>query len=234
MAELADPTQGLWGKATLKKKFPHLRQEIKDMFLKEDVQIHQPAITKFPRRQTLSKKIGLNVQADLMEIAVFEAENDHYRYLLTSIDVLSRFARVVPLHNKTAAEIIRGLTLMFADEQPSRLSSDRGSEFMAQAVRTWLSQNHIYFFALNPPIKGAIIERFHRTLWLLINRYQRMHNTYRFIDVLPDLVANYNSRIHSTIGMAPKDVTVDNQDALYQKIVQKTVDMPVKKPKYGW
>jgi hypothetical protein len=81
-------------------------------------------------------------------------------------------------------------------------------------------------------MKAAMVERFHRTLWLLINRYQQLNNTYRFIDVLPDLVANYNSKVHRTIGMAPKDVTAANQDALYQKLVQKTVDMPVRRPKF--
>jgi IS30 family transposase len=143
MAELVDPTQGLWGKATLKKKFPNLKQEIKDLYMKEEVQVYQPAITKFPRRQTLSKKLNLNWQCDLMEMDVFAAANDNYRYLLTSIDVLSRFARVVPLFNKTAAEVIRGFTIMFADQKPSRLSSDRGTEFLARTVQTWLHQHHI-------------------------------------------------------------------------------------------
>ena len=47
----------------------------------------------------------------------------------------------------------------------------------------------------------------HRTLRNKMYRYFTYKNTYRFVDVLPQLVKAYNYTVHSSIGMAPSAVT---------------------------
>ncbi len=48
-----------------------------------------------------------------------------------------------------------------------------------------------------------IIERFNRTIRDKINKYMIAYKTNRFIDVLPELVENYNNSIHSSIKITP-------------------------------
>ena len=47
--------------------------------------------------------------------------------------------------------------------------------------------------------KLGIVDRFCRTLREKINKYLSMHNTTKYIDVLPKLVFNYNNAYHSGI-----------------------------------
>lgn len=38
------------------------------------------------------------------------------------------------------------------------------------------------------------------------------YKTFRFIDILPNLVENYNSKIHKSINKAPKDMNKDDEN----------------------
>ena len=51
-------------------------------------------------------------------------------------------------------------------------------------------------------------------------------NTYRWKDVLPDLLKSYNNRYHRSIQRSPNSVTVENESAVYQILYKK-------KPKFG-
>lgn len=217
-----DPRQGYWAKSTLKKMYPKKKEDIEEWYQQnEKLSVNQPARQRFNRRQTLSSKLH-QFQIDLMDITVFKEENDGHTFLLTRIDVLSRFADAIPLKDKTAKEVVRGLEVLFDRQMPRKVSSDRGKEFENKDVRELMERHRIYQFFLNPPMKGALIERFHRTLWGLINRFQLVRNSYRFIDYLPDLIYNYNNKVHSTIKMKPNQVNEQNAKDLYLRLSKKT------------
>ena len=67
----------------------------------------------------------------------------------------------------------------------------------------------------NPDIKGAVIERFNRTLRTKL--YFTKNNTYRYLDVINNLLASYNS-VHSTIAMAPSKVSPSNIYYVWQNV----------------
>jgi len=62
----------------------------------------------------------------------------------------------------------------------------------------WISEND--------DVKAALVERFNRTIKDRMYKYFTANNTYRWIDVLPKLIENYNNTIHRTIKMKPIDV----------------------------
>jgi hypothetical protein len=49
-------------------------------------------------------------------------------------------------------------------------------------------------------------------------RYFYEHQTLRYVDVLQDIVSSYNATKHSTIDMAPQDVSEDNAYQLYERV----------------
>jgi len=51
------------------------------------------------------------------------------------------------------------------------------------------------------------VERVNITLRDKLSRYFTYKNTYKYIDVLPKFVKRYNTTVHSTIVMAPADVS---------------------------
>jgi len=56
-----------------------------------------------------------------------------------------------------------------------------------------------------------VAERFNKTLKTKIFKYMTANQSFRFIDVLQDLVHAYNTSKHRTIGMSPNSVTKDNE-----------------------
>ena len=67
--------------------------------------LHRPATRRFPRRKTIVQGPGVQLQADLMNVSSHAAQNDDTRFLLTTVDAFSRFARVVPLRDKGGKEV---------------------------------------------------------------------------------------------------------------------------------
>jgi len=56
-------------------------------------------------------------------------------------------------------------------------------------------------------MKASVVERFNRTLKNDMWKQFTLNGNYRWIDLLPHFVSEYNARKHRTIGMRPIDVT---------------------------
>ena len=75
---------------------------------------------------------------------------------------------------------------------------------------------------------AAFIEVFNRTIKELLHRYLISTDTKTLTKVLPKILNNYNNSYHSTIKMAPNEVTQDNYKQVYNNIVKasNTVSLP--------
>ena len=60
-----------------------------------------------------------------------------------------------------------------------------------------MSNNNIKNVQVNDHHKLGIIDRFIRTLRGMINKYQSAYKTTRYINILVELVDNYNNSYHS-------------------------------------
>ena len=93
--------------------------------------------------------------------------DDGYRYLLTCIDVLSKYAWVVPLKNKSGEVVAKAfqLVLTSSGRYCQKLHTDKGKEFYKSKFRAMLKQYDIeHFSSGNKEIKCSVMERFNRTL----------------------------------------------------------------------
>jgi hypothetical protein len=177
--------------------------------------LHKPIVKKFPRRKTFAKGINDLFQADLADVRNLVPYNDGYSYILTCIDVFSRFAFAVPIKNKRGVTVAAGFEEIFMERVPNMLQTDRGLEFLNAQVQDVFRKHKVHhYFSLNDDIKAALVERFNRTLKSRLYRYMTRHHTNRWIDVLSDVVRSYNLSRHSSIGMAPINVTPDNEDEI--------------------
>ena len=55
--------------------------------------------------------------------------------------------------------------------------------------------------------KLGVINRFHRTLRLLLDKFMLYLNTNRWIDIIGYVIHNYNHRIHRILGQEQNDMT---------------------------
>ena len=94
-------------------------------------------------------------------------QNDEMRYLLTVIDVFSKFAWAVPVHSTDAKAITSAFdqVLMAAHPRhPWSLQTDKGKEFFNSNFLALMKRNGIYHFASESEQKAAVVERFNRTI----------------------------------------------------------------------
>ena len=147
------------------------------------------------------------IQMDLIEVGNIAAGNDGIRYILTAIDIFSKFLVCVPMKRKTAAESLRAVRIMVNsfNPKPEAIMSDNGQEFMNASVQNYLRDQGIKHFTPENDLKCVVVERVNKTIQRRIYQYRTDRNIERYIDALPQLVAGYNNTEHRSIGMKPKD-----------------------------
>ena len=194
---------------------PAKRNTVKSFLSKQlAYSLHKPVRHKFVRNHTYVANIDQQWQADLADMQTLSTENDGYHYLLTVVDVLSRFAWVVPVRSKSAKDMLSAFKLLFRQSHPrvpQRLQTDKGKEFFNSSVSGFLREKQVHHFASNSDQKAAIVERFNRTLKNRIWTYFTANDTKRYVNVLPDIVDSYNHTKHRSTGMQPADI--DNEQA---------------------
>ena len=92
------------------------------------------------------------------------------------------------------------------------LQTDKGSEFINSTFQQMLRRHNVHFYTSeNDDIKASVVERFNRTLKSKMFRYFTFKNTWRYVDVLQQLVKSYNATYHRSIGMPPNEVNANNE-----------------------
>ena len=89
--------------------------------------LHKPGRRRFIRNHTYVAGIDAQWQADLADMQGIARQNGGMRYLLTVIDLFSKFAWAVPVHSKHAKAITAAFkqVLTIANpRQPKRLQTD--------------------------------------------------------------------------------------------------------------
>ena len=198
------------------------------------ITLHQPSRKRFPRRRVLVFAAGDLLQIDLMDFQSLSKFNRGYNFVLTGIDVFSKFAFAIPIKRKTAKEVLRGLKTIIKDMKPKKIQSDRGLEFVNQTISDWAKANGIVMYSsFNFDIKACIIERFIRTFKGRLYRYFTHNNTSTYIDVLPDIIKSYNESYHRSIKMTPKEARKkSNERLVYRNLYRETKPFYRKTPTF--
>ena len=168
--------------------------------------LHKPRRRRFPTVPVIVGGLDDQWVADSVEVQPLAKYNRGIRYLLTVLDVLSKYAWVQQLKAKIGVALVHAFDKILKQgrRQPNRLQTDRGKEFYNRTFQRWLDEQGIQHFSNEGDAKASVVERFNRTLKERLYRYFTAANTVRFDDVLPELVQGYNATRHRSIGMPPK------------------------------
>ena len=200
--------------------------------LQDTYTLHKPVRYRFKRRKVVVGGIDHQWQLDLVDVSRIAKHNGNHHFILTCIDVLSKYAWAVPLKNKSGDSLVQGFKSILADgRKPLRVQSDQGKEFTNFKFQNHLKSEGITFFTTyNEETKAQICERFNRTLKTKMWKYFTHHDTLRYLDVLPDLMESYNKTYHRSIGMAPVSANRKNQETVWQTLYGKSE--PLAKQKF--
>ena len=175
---------------------------------------HKIVRRRFPRRHYNVRNIDDVWEADLMDMRSIKAYNDGWSYLLVVIDVLSKYAWIEPVTDKTSKNVSKAFERILSranKRTPVYLQTDKGKEFIGKEMKEVLCKKDIlYRIVRSPDTKAAIAERFIRTMKERIWRYFTHKSTHRYIDILQRLVESYNNTRHSGTKMQPASVTIYN------------------------
>ena len=162
-------------------------------------------------------------QMDLADMQDIRSKNSNHRYILTCIDILSRYAWARPLKTKAGINVAAAIEDIFTTSGriPKRIQTDQGREFYNTQVKALLDRYNVELFSVKSPTKAALVERFNRTLKSKIWRMFTSNNNHKWLDALQDIVRAYNHSQHRVINMRPVDVTKENAMLVWERLYGK-------------
>ena len=179
-----------------KKKFTTLAEEL-----------HRPIKRKFKKRRVIVNGIDKIWAADLADLSAFKDYNDGYTFLLLVIDTFSKYGYLIPLKNKKGETVANALKDIFKKRKPGKLWTDKGKEFYNKDVK-----DLVELYSTENEEKSSIAERWVRTIKEKMWKYFTDNNTYKYIDVLPDLVEDYNNTVHSSTKLTPIEASKEENE----------------------
>ncbi|XP_068087025.1 uncharacterized protein [Anabrus simplex] len=171
-------------------------------------ELHKTARRHYRRRRVITRGKDDLWQADLVEMIPYATSNSGIKYLLTVIVVYSKFAFAEPVRAKTASVVTAAFKAIIkrAGRYPRLLQTDQGREFYNKEFSTYLNSLNIHHYSTYSNLKASVVERFNRTLKTIMWREFTARGSYRWLDILQNIVDRYNNTVHRTTEMKPRDV----------------------------
>ena len=160
--------------------------------------------------------------ADLIEYPRTKVINRGYVYILILIDCFTKKVWAAPMKNKTkeaSADAFYSILKNF-DQFPKHIITDGGLEFFNSSVQKLFHTfgiNH-YKSPTRTNWKASMAERAIQTIKSRLEKIFDQRGNRKWIDLLDDIIKNYNKTPHRMIGMAPQDVTDENRDEIYKRL----------------
>ena len=142
--------------------------------------------------------------------------NRGIKYLFCAIDLISKYASVVPLKDKRVITIVNAFQKILDSSKSSKAKSkwrkpnkiwvDQGGEFYNKFFKRFLKTYNIEMYSNFNEGKSIVVDRFLRTLKSIIYEHLIGISKNVYFDVLDDFVKKYNNTVHRTTKMKPTDV----------------------------
>ena len=185
-------------------------------------EVFGPQITKFRRERIIPLYKDETWSADLIDKSSLSNYNSNHKFILTVIDIFTKYAWAIPLKNKSGLSITNGFKIVLSEHpqggseprQPEKLWVDRGSEVHNKTFKSLLKEygtgkatSGIELYSTYSDLKAVFIRRFNRTLLHIINKPMFINGDGNWVNILNDAVVTYNNNIHTTINMTPVDAS---------------------------
>jgi hypothetical protein len=173
-------------------------------------ELHTHIKKNFERRKVICTKPNEIWAMDLCDLTDNKYFDSH-KFILTIIDVFTKYGRAILLKNKKGSTVSDVLSKLIKNSktQPEYIWCDKGKEFYNKDMEALCKKFSIKMYSTESEIKVSVIERWNRTLK---EKMEREITLLRLInhkldpsEVLSKVVYEYNDSIHSTIKMKPFD-----------------------------
>lgn len=179
-------------------------------------------------------------QADVVSLQDYMGVNKKRTHLLSMLNTTTRFAAARPLLNTKASTVSKAMAEIIEELEASgkkiaAIRVDGGSEFKKEFAAD-MEEAGIPLQKPEPltHYRLARTDRFHRTLRERLGELFERERNNRWIDALPDIIANYNATPHSTLSevfdepTAPEDVTLAGEERIRRDELERAQKARVK------
>ena len=182
--------------------------------------LHKRAVRKFKRRKTISRGIGWQFQADLIQFNMLSRQNSNFNFILVCIDIFTRKLHAEPVKRKTGPQVASAMEKIFIDSKmvPKFLQVDFGAEFYNQHFERLMNKYRVKMFSVHSPTKSSLIERAILSLKRRLYKYMFRNRTKRYLEILPEIVDSQNNTKNKATGYKPVDINKDNEKQVWFKL----------------
>ena len=126
------------------------RKQVQDWLSQQDVYtLHKPARRHYKRSRVIVPGIDAQFQADPVDVQNLSRYNKGYKYLLTCIDIFSKYAFVLPLKTKQGQELVQAFQkILSTGRKPTKLQTDQGTEFLNRVFQKFCVITTLTFLLL--------------------------------------------------------------------------------------
>ena len=155
--------------------------------------------------------------------------NRSVKYLLAVIKIFSKYDWLIPFKDKTGKSVASALETIFKDRKPEKMWVDKGKEFYNKDVKDLVD-----LYSTENEEKTSVVERWIRTMKEKVWKYFSANSTNVYINVLPDIVREYNNTRHSSIKMTPKNASKkENKLRLWRNLYPHHLEIKDINPKFS-
>ena len=167
--------------------------------------------------------------ADLVEMP----KEGKFKYILTVIDLYTRYAWAIPLPDKRGQTVAKAFQEIMkeSDREPEKLWVDKGTEFYNTHVKALPFE---LYSTLNDG-KAVVIERFNRTLKQMMFKRFTSQGNQKWLKILSGILERYNTKVHSSIKTTPVKASKDPNSIrgiTLRNNSENELTLPRRKPKF--
>ena len=147
------------------------------------------------------------------------------KYILVFIDVFSKMCYIELMKDKNGQTTFLALEKIIKrlPVTPNHIITDVGTEFYNVNVQKLFKEYGITHYSLRGPHKASVAERMIQTMKGRLEKYFWHNKTKRYVDVIQQIIDNYNGTPHRSIGMAPNQVKDSNREKVFKKLYKSSL-----------
>lgn len=214
---------------TLKKyyekyNFPN-KNKFRDILKKEGVSVSVKDLDSFLKKQevnqiynepvklrghTVSFDYLDRIEMDILNMENYATKNKGYSYILLIIDIFTRKLWAYLMKKRDDANVSKVLEQFVDKYHPHIIISDNEKAFLSKKAENIYEENNIKHITAEPTDHKAlgVIDRVSKTIKIIIMKHMHNKNNGKYVDYLPEIIANYNSTPHtSLLGLTPDEAT---------------------------
>ena len=164
-------------------------------------------IRKLKKRKVRSPFIDNIWGAYIIDMHLIRKFNKWIHFSLCVIEILSKYAWVIPLKDKKSFIITNAFqkNLKESNRSSNKIWVDKGNEFHNIKMKSFL-ENNVEMHSTQNEGKSVVPERLIRTLKNKIFKCTTSISKNKYLDKSDDIVNKYNNTYHRTIKMKSIDV----------------------------